>query len=253
MQYNPEKTEQNTKCLINIGIIQDKYWVYAPANVSLNIQEQIWIVLRYYLNSSGESEYTLRVNDVIKIGKCKFTIKELVFNTETRKGKELMENTRIEADVLSPKQSNSFELNTIAVQGKTSELDKKEAKDQCRICLGEDNLQNNPLISSPCACTGSIRHIHLECLKEWLKSQITEKKTDCTSTYIWEPFKCDVCKTKYPDTFTMENGQKHEIMQFPKPQPNYMILEANTQNSNEEQKSNIITYNINSCSYCVIR
>lgn len=41
----------------------------------------------------------------------------------------------------------------------------------CRICLGEeDDALNNPLFS-PCKCAGSMGLIHLECLKEWLKSK----------------------------------------------------------------------------------
>lgn len=37
----------------------------------------------------------------------------------------------------------------------------------CRICLSEDSEQDNPMIS-PCKCSGTMKFIHLECLKEWL-------------------------------------------------------------------------------------
>jgi E3 ubiquitin-protein ligase DOA10 len=41
----------------------------------------------------------------------------------------------------------------------------------CRICLGEeDDALLNPLFS-PCKCAGSMGLIHLECLREWLKSK----------------------------------------------------------------------------------
>lgn len=41
----------------------------------------------------------------------------------------------------------------------------------CRICLGEeDEPMSNPLFS-PCKCAGSMGLIHLECLREWLKSK----------------------------------------------------------------------------------
>ena len=38
----------------------------------------------------------------------------------------------------------------------------------CRICLGdEEDSIKNPLIS-PCKCLGSLKYIHIDCLKKWL-------------------------------------------------------------------------------------
>lgn len=37
----------------------------------------------------------------------------------------------------------------------------------CRICLGDDNDQENELIC-PCNCAGSMKDIHISCLREWL-------------------------------------------------------------------------------------
>ena len=41
---------------------------------------------------------------------------------------------------------------------------------QCRICLDEDEGGSNPFIT-PCKCIGSVRFIHLDCLREWLKNK----------------------------------------------------------------------------------
>ena len=38
----------------------------------------------------------------------------------------------------------------------------------CRICLEEEESLKDPLIT-PCTCIGSIRWIHIDCLKSWLK------------------------------------------------------------------------------------
>jgi len=48
----------------------------------------------------------------------------------------------------------------------------KESGRCCRICLDEEeDLQNyNPFIT-PCKCTGSMKHIHLNCLREWTDSK----------------------------------------------------------------------------------
>lgn len=45
----------------------------------------------------------------------------------------------------------------------------------CRICLGEDNFKDNPMIS-PCKCDGTMKYIHIECLREWLNSKRSYKE-----------------------------------------------------------------------------
>lgn len=45
----------------------------------------------------------------------------------------------------------------------------------CRICLGEDDDSDNPLIE-PCKCAGSMSSIHIECLRTWLNSKRSFKE-----------------------------------------------------------------------------
>jgi|JI6StandDraft_1071083.scaffolds.fasta_scaffold03589_10 E3 ubiquitin-protein ligase DOA10 len=40
----------------------------------------------------------------------------------------------------------------------------------CRICLDEDGV-----FVAPCACSGSMRHVHYQCLEEWLLRSFTPK------------------------------------------------------------------------------
>lgn len=55
---------------------------------------------------------------------------------------------------------------TNAVQGS------HESGKVCRICLDEeeDISCGNPFIT-PCKCTGSMKYIHLKCLREWTDSK----------------------------------------------------------------------------------
>ena len=39
---------------------------------------------------------------------------------------------------------------------------------QCKICWDNTSTVENPLLNS-CSCAGSVRYIHYECLKYWLK------------------------------------------------------------------------------------
>ena len=42
----------------------------------------------------------------------------------------------------------------------------KKNNSSCRICFCKDNLSINPLIT-PCKCSGSMKYIHVNCLKNW--------------------------------------------------------------------------------------
>ena len=49
----------------------------------------------------------------------------------------------------------------------------------CRFCLSEDHPLSSALIS-PCACSGSIQYLHVECLREWRRvSPNDEYKNRC--------------------------------------------------------------------------
>lgn len=49
--------------------------------------------------------------------------------------------------------------------------DTDEDKPVCRICLDYDFKDNlNPMLA-PCKCTGTMRYIHFECLRQWLISK----------------------------------------------------------------------------------
>lgn len=40
----------------------------------------------------------------------------------------------------------------------------------CRICLEQDSLDK---LISPCNCDGTIKYIHMDCLKTWLLSKFS--------------------------------------------------------------------------------
>ncbi|KAF0873598.1 MARHA ligase, partial [Crocuta crocuta] len=52
------------------------------------------------------------------------------------------------------------------------EEDSEEEGDLCRICQIAGGSPTNPLLE-PCGCVGSLRFVHQECLKKWLKVKIT--------------------------------------------------------------------------------
>lgn len=70
----------------------------------------------------------------------------------------------------------------------------------CRICLSEDE-EDNPIVSE-CMCIGSVKYIHLNCIREWLDSKMHKKETAYVNSYIWRGLECEICKTYYRDVIT---------------------------------------------------
>ena len=70
----------------------------------------------------------------------------------------------------------------------------------CRICYGEEE-EKNPLIY-PCNCSGSMKYIHFECLRNWLSTKISTQNAgyedECSISYGVKEIKCELCKANFP-------------------------------------------------------
>ena len=104
----------------------------------------------------------------------------------------------------------------------------------CRICLSEDE-PDNPIIS-PCQCTGSVKYIHLDCIREWLHGKMHKKETALVNSYIWRGLECEICKQYYKDIIqhpitkanvSLLNFKVHEDA------VKYMIVESVTNSSSK--------------------
>ena len=86
---------------------------------------------------------------------------------------------------------------------------------------------------SPCKCAGTMSHIHLGCLREWLNSKRSKKEGDCVKTYCWKALECELCKEPFERKmrstlfnimdFDLPNGQGHYDVNRGH---NYMIMES---------------------------
>ena len=113
--------------------------------------------------------------------------------------------------------------------------DKKE--NFCRICYGEENQEDNPLVQ-PCNCQGSMKYIHLICLKHWLETNaytLSENNTFSKTFKFKEPeARCELCKTKLPD-YIRHKGKLYKIMDFGNYYHNYAIFENLTLDKNNHK------------------
>ncbi|XP_077898039.1 putative E3 ubiquitin-protein ligase MARCHF10 isoform X4 [Ictidomys tridecemlineatus] len=87
------------------------------------------------------------------------------------------------------------------------EEDSEEEGDLCRICQIAGGSPANPLLE-PCGCVGSLRFVHQECLKKWLKVKIT------SGADLGAVKTCEMCKQglliNLDDLNLTEFYQKHQ-------------------------------------------
>ena len=86
--------------------------------------------------------------------------------------------------------SEEIKLETTEIKTDLTDIGKEEPH-TCRICLGNDQANN---LISPCACTGSQKYVHEECLKTWL---LNKKEEDLGN--------CEVCKNSFNTNFEVMN------------------------------------------------
>ena len=71
----------------------------------------------------------------------------------------------------------------------------EKSQNICKICFSEGSEEN--CLITPCKCTGSVKFVHMSCLKEWLTPKIKIKEK-VGFTYIkWRKMLCEICRTQY--------------------------------------------------------
>ena len=182
------------------------------------------------------SKYKVNQGDIIRIGRITTRIKNIHFNGSSNNSKNLQnEKNLIEVQEKNKVNRNSVtestNSNSISNSKKSNHSNNKVSQKQnkiCRICYMEESDSENPLIQ-PCICSGSMKFIHLKCLKHWINTRSFDKveSNDFCSIYIIKPVECELCKTKFPD-FIRHNGKLFALLDFNYEYKNYLILESLT-------------------------
>ncbi len=45
---------------------------------------------------------------------------------------------------------------------------------QCRVCFDNSHDRENPLVCL-CKCSGSVKYIHYNCLKDWINNKVEKR------------------------------------------------------------------------------
>lgn len=98
----------------------------------------------------------------------------------------------------------------ISEEDKAKDPNRESISTICRICLGDNNEDDDPLIS-PCHCSGSLQFVHLGCLQKWVKSKLNIQENKNLITIYWKNLNCELCKTQFPLNVT-NNGTIHSLI-----------------------------------------
>lgn len=81
-----------------------------------------------------------------------------------------------------------------AVDQRNEGTDVKSQARVCRICLGEEEEDELGEFVCPCNCSGSMRDIHVSCLKEWLNGKKLIYHGERVRSFFWKALECELCK-----------------------------------------------------------
>lgn len=125
-----------------------------------------------------------------------------------------------------------FNINNDLLMQKSQKILKN--KKMCRICYGEEDITDffNPLVQ-PCKCSGSLKYIHLNCLKKWLNTKSCKKinSNNIFSIFIVKQIQCEICQEKFPD-YVKHKDSLYEILDFNSEFENFITIESLTLDKN---------------------
>ena len=157
--------------------------------------EQLWHVVKY-MRTMNRPGVLLKEGDVIKLGRVSMRVKTLRATDE----EDTQDSSEDDAELEWPGESGT-----------------------CRVCLSDEASAENPMIS-PCVCTGSVKHIHLECLQTWIESRKTTKESENAVNQFWKTMDCELCKAPYP-LKVLKQGRAYHLYRIQQPQAPYIVFE----------------------------
>ena len=190
------------------------------------------------INQTGER--TQRKEIIPKINSLKLSAEMYKFNLIKSNTKENLDNTRKEEVKDKLKLTKTIPLDYGNSSNKKNKIPKL-----CKICYGEEENKDNPLVQ-PCKCSGSLRYIHLDCLKQWLNTKSCTKVHNNERYYIYlvKQVQCEICKSKFPD-FIKYKDNIFEVLELSTEFKSYCILEILTLDKESRRYLFVLNLDIN--------
>jgi len=93
----------------------------------------------------------------------------------------------------------------------------------CRICLMDGPGDDEDPLIAPCKCSGSIKRVHLGCLRRWISCRLG-LAGKVSGSYRVGSLACEMCKSSYPTTVSI-GGSRMPLVQVPPMKGPYIVLE----------------------------
>jgi len=187
---DPNDKQSSSEKLVQVDFRHNNFWLHRPRwgkSDDRRIQ-RCWELVR---STCGKSSFRLSDGDVVKFGRSQFKVAQL----SAKGGLPVC----LGGDKESSRGGFSTPRNVCRVDSsKFSEL----ADTPCRICLLEGSSEEDPLIT-PCQCKGSISHVHVGCLKHWIRDRLGLQEGQ-DSPFVYNTMCCELCKTAYTTRIQMD-------------------------------------------------
>lgn len=198
-------------CLYNVSFHKDIALIYPSEGT-----EKSYLTIRHTFDSAIPG-LKLKLGDTIKFGKLSLICRELKhYNNQVS---EVLNLIKLKDKTFIDEIENRESINLLLSQNRI----KISKNIICRFCLCEDNDYNNPLIA-PCKCSGTMKYIHVDCLKNWLKSKINSKIMSHMTAYSFKRLECELCLTPVPMKFKLRGGE-YNLIELDKPEGSYILFE----------------------------
>ena len=208
---------------------------------------------KYELSNSAKSESVSVLRELGTNSLFNYNINNNIVQNDINLNtvKKQKEDEDKENEMLSINKTSNKKVNSKKINFKTPEKiffeenQKKKSTDFpsrcCRICYLEEETESNPLIQ-PCLCSGSLKYIHLDCLKKWIgtRNWTRVENNENVCIYLIKEIDCELCKNKLPDYIRHKN-KLYKIIEFKIDFKNYISFE----NLTLDKQKNKFIYVIN--------
>ncbi len=155
----------------------------------------------------------IKEEDIIKIGHLRLKFDKIFFECNKDKNKEIIEKNNMSDSMNSShKNNNNMNNNNNIDNGGKNIIYNTEPNEThyCRICYQKEINKNDPLIC-PCKCYGSMKFVHLSCLKNNINLKIHKKHDKHYDMYLFQNYNCEICLATFPKYLIIKNKKIHLI------------------------------------------
>eukprot|EP00382_Lankesteria_abbotti_P000781 CAMPEP_0113844246 /NCGR_PEP_ID=MMETSP0372-20130328/141_1 /TAXON_ID=340204 /ORGANISM="Lankesteria abbotti" /LENGTH=582 /DNA_ID=CAMNT_0000813249 /DNA_START=152 /DNA_END=1900 /DNA_ORIENTATION=+ /assembly_acc=CAM_ASM_000359 len=204
-----QHTDGSADLLMHVRIRDGRY-VVIPADRSHPNNSILPKKLFLIVKELPEEHHVLQEGDIIKLGRFKLKVKQLASQIQ---GEPVPELKLDDTDVGLSEVSHEY------IDSPNTPLDGQPM--QCRICLLEGGSPKDPLVC-PCQCKGSIKYVHVDCLRHWINGKLNFSDE---RRFFYKITPCELCKQQYPSTINLPTGEKIQIVKVPNIQAPFIVLE----------------------------